>query len=168
MNLYDIDSTIKQIIEQGFVYDEETGEVFFTSDDLENLEMQLDDKLNNIIGYIKSLNIQAESMKAIKDDYAKRQKSYEKKAENLKKYLDGFMQSNGKEKVESVNGVASYRKSKAVDFYDESLLNEFINEHQEYATVKIEPSKSAIKSGIESGVVIPGAIIKENKNLSIR
>lgn len=168
MNLYDIDSTIKQIIEQGFVYDEETGEVFFTSDDLESLEMQLDDKLNNIIGYIKSLNIQAESMKAIKDDYAKRQKSYEKKAENLKKYLDGFMQSNGKDKVEATNGIASYRKSKAVDIYDSEALQKFIEENQDYASVKIEPNKTAIKEGINSGVVIPGAIIKENNNLSIK
>ena len=168
MNLYNIDSTIKQIIEQGFVWDEETGEVFFTSDDLEALEMQLDDKLNNIIGYIKSLDMQADNMKAIKDDYAKRQKSYEKKAENLKKYLDGFMQANSREKVESSNGIASYRKSKSVDIYDSEALQKFIEENKDYANVKIEPNKTAIKDGINSGVVIPGAIIKENKNLSIK
>lgn len=168
MNLYNIDNTIKQIIEQGFVFDEETGEVFFTSDDLEQLEMELDKKLNNIIGYIKDLNIQAANMKAIKDDYAKRQKTYENKAENLKKYLDGFMQSNGKEKVESENGIASYRKSKSVDIYDDVALQKFITENEDYANIKVEPNKTAIKEGINNGVIIPGAVIKENKNLSIK
>lgn len=168
MNLYNIDNTIKQIIEQGFVFDEETGEVFFTSDDLEQLEMELDKKLNNIIGYIKDLNIQAANMKAIKDDYAKRQKTYENKAENLKKYLDGFMQSNGKEKVESENGIASYRKSKSVDIYDDVALQKFITENEDYANIKVEPNKTAIKEGISNGVIIPGAVIKENKNLSIK
>lgn len=170
MNLYTIDNTIKQIIEQGFVYDEETGEIFFTSDDLEKLEMQLDEKLNNIIGYIKSLELQADNMKTIKDDYAKRQKTYEKKVENLKKYLDGFMQANGKEKVESDNGVASYRKSKSVDIYNENALLEFIKkeENKEFANIKYEPNKTAIKEAINNNVVIPGAVIKENKNLSIK
>lgn len=168
MNLYNIDNTIKQIIEQGMVYDEETGEVFFTSDDLEALEMQLDDKVNNIIGYIKSLELQAANMKAIKDDYAKRQKSYENKASNLKNYLDEFMKRNDKDKVETSNGIASYRKSKIVDIYDESLLLNWVREHQEYANIKIEPSKTAIKEGINNGIVVPGAVIKENRNLTIK
>ena len=159
MNLYNIDNTIKQILEQGFVFDEETGEVFFTSDDLEQLNMQLEDKLNNIIGYIKSLDMQAENMKAIKDDYAKRQKAYEKKSESLRKYLDSYMQNNNRDKVESVNGVASYRKSNSVDIYDSVALQDFLVQNKNYANVKIEPNKTAIKEGINRGEVIPGAVI---------
>lgn len=168
MNLYNIDNTIKKIIEQGYVFDEETGEISFTSDDLESLEMQLEDKVNNIIGYIKDLNIQADNMKAIKDDYAKRQKTYETKAENLKKYLDGFMQRNEKNKVETDNGIASYRKSKSVDIYDNTALSAWLHDNQEYANIKIEPSKTKIAEAINAKIIVPGAVIKENNNLQIK
>lgn len=168
MNLYKIDNTIKQLIEQGIIFDEETGELSFTSEDLDALEMQLEDKINNIIGYIKSLELQAKNMKDIKDDYAKRQKSYESKANTMKNYLDGYMTRNNTNKVDVENGMASYRKSKTVDIYDENALQSFIEEFQEFANIKIEPSKTAIKNAINDGQVIPGAVVKENKNLSIK
>lgn len=169
MNLYKIDNTIRQILEQGMIFDEETGEVFFTADDLETLEMARDEKINNIIGYIKDLEINASNMKTIKDDYAKRQKSSESKAESLKRYLDGYLKTNGLDKgIETENGIVSYRKSKSVDIYDELALQTFIEEFQEFAKIKIEPSKTDIKKAIEDGKVIPGANIKENINMSIK
>ena len=45
------------VIENGFYADEETGEVFFTSDDLDALEEKLDDKLNGICGYILDVHL---------------------------------------------------------------------------------------------------------------
>lgn len=168
MNLYKIDETIKTIIEQGYVFDEETGEVFFTSDDLDGLEMKLEEKVNNIIGYIKDLDIQASNMKAVKDDYASREKSYKSKSKNLKNYLDNFMVRNKKTKMEVENGIASYRKSSSVDIYDDNVLEKYIRENDEYAKIVYSPRKDEIKKAIQSGKTIPGAVILDKNNLSIK
>ena len=48
LSSYGLTSTIFQVIENGFTFDEETGEVFFTQDDLEALQEALDVKFNNM------------------------------------------------------------------------------------------------------------------------
>ena len=168
MNLYKLDEIIKQVIEQGFTFDEETGEILFESKDLDELQEALDTKLGNIIGYIKSLNMMADNMKSIKDEYSNRQKSYEKKAEYLKNYLDSWMKANSKTKLETDSGVASYRKSSSVNILDESLLESYIKDNTEYAKIEYKPNKTSIKEAINSGKSIPGVEIKENQNLIIK
>ena len=46
-----ISQQIEEIVENGFTFDEETGEVFFTTDDLDKLEMALEDKINQLSNY---------------------------------------------------------------------------------------------------------------------
>ena len=45
-----ISQQIAEIVENGFTFDEETGEVFFTTDDLEALQEALDNKLESLAG----------------------------------------------------------------------------------------------------------------------
>ena len=71
----------------------------------------------------------------------------------------------GIDKFESDLITLSLTKSKAVDIYDPDLIPE------EYKRTKItvEPDKIRIKEAIlKDGEFVPGATIKENKNLKIR
>ena len=45
-----ISKQIADVVENGFSYDEETGEIIFTSDDLEALEVALEEKIQSLSG----------------------------------------------------------------------------------------------------------------------
>ena len=50
-----ISQQIAEIVENGFTFDEETGEVFFTTDDLDKLEIALEDKINQLSNYFENV-----------------------------------------------------------------------------------------------------------------
>ena len=52
MNLYEINKTIEEVINNGFSIDNETGEVLFESSDLDSLNEQFDENADNIVCYI--------------------------------------------------------------------------------------------------------------------
>ena len=64
LSLWGLSDALYNVIENGFSFNEETGEIYFTSEDLDSLEMALDDKLNGICGYIKFSESREESLKA--------------------------------------------------------------------------------------------------------
>lgn len=172
MSLYKLDKTIKDILEQGLSFDYETGEVLFTTEDLEKLETSIESKINNIVGYIKNLEIEQKMYKEVSDDYKNRAEEKKKKVEKLKNYLDSFMTSNNIEKKEVMNGIASYRKSTVVDIYDEEKLTEYIKLHKEikdkYTTTKIEFSKKGMTEDLKKGIKISGVQLTEKRNLQVK
>jgi len=172
MSLYKLDQTIKEILENGFTYDEETGEVLFTTDDIERLEISVDEKINNIIGFIKSLNMQQKALKEISDEYKKRFESKKKKAERLKTYLDEFLKKNKINKKELENGSVSYKKSISTNIFDEPALLKYL-EHDEdlfnrYANTKIEFSKTELAKALKNDIKIPGVELVTKENLQVR
>ena len=72
MNLYQIDAEILKVI------DFETGEVL-DEDKLEELQMSKNEKIENILLYIKNLNADAEIIKAEEKALAERRKAKENK-----------------------------------------------------------------------------------------
>lgn len=172
MSLYQIDKNIKEVLENGFSFNEETGEILFETEDLEKLEISLNDKLNNIIGYIKDLEIQAESYEKIKKDYENRSKEKSKKADRLKKYLDEYLKANGMtDKREFANGVTSYRKSKQLNITSDVDLENYLlgsEEHSKYLKTEYKVDKTGLKKEIENGTTIPFAEVVEKQNLQIK
>lgn len=175
LSSWGISKAIYEIVENGFVVDEETGEVYFTADDLDALEATLDEKLESIMNIINKYNGLSEAGKQRKKDIEENCiKYYEKRAENLKKYLSTIMEMNNVEKKEYPDGRLSFRKSKSVEISDEDALMNFMENHPEYSKtcVKEEIKRSVVKAGlkdlISDGVKIPGASITENKNLIIK
>lgn len=174
MSLYKLDQTMKEVIESGFTFDEETGEVLFTTDDINELQMSIDEKINNIVGYIKDLNIEVKNLKSISNEYKERAAEKEKKVEKLREYLDNFMTSNSLEKKEVLNGIVSYRNSTATDIYDEQALMKYIEEHKEledrYIKKEIKFSKTEIGNDLKANetLEIAGVQLVSNKNLQIR
>ena len=107
MNLYEINSQIKRILDNGFngSIDPETGEIIDEGEhDLETLEILRQDKLEGIALYIKNLNALADDIKAEEKSLAERRKAAEAKAERLSAYLADDLTSHGEKKLEIRGG----------------------------------------------------------------
>lgn len=177
MSLFELDATISQILENGFIYNEETGEVTFTGEDLEKLQKDLDTKIENIGLYIKNEDSMASLIKLEEKSLADRRKTHENKVESLKKYLASFMQITGKDSkpFETSKIKVSFRKSTASDIYDEDALKIYINSKEEYKEKYLkygEPtiSKTELTNALKDNdkLVIPGFRLVENKNIQIK
>ena len=144
MNLYEIDKTIKDVIDRGYSFNEETGEVLFETQDLESLEIALSDKINNIVGYIKDLELEAEALTKIALDYNDRAKAKDRKALRLKEYLDSYLKANNMiNKQEYKNGVISYRASKSLMIANDTDLENYLRGNEEYSKYLKEEIKTS-------------------------
>ena len=163
MTLYEINKDIESVIEDMFInVDEETGEVSKEYvDRLSELQMQKDEKLENIGCYIKNLNAEAKAIKAEEDSLKKRREALENKSDRLKKYVSSIL--NG-EKFESTKVVFAFRKSDEVSIPDESLIP------KEFMVTKTEekPDKVAIKKALKEGKEVRGAFLVDKNNMSVK
>ena len=137
--------------------DEETGEILNAAE-LDALEMQRDEKIENIALWIKNLKAEAEAVKKQKDVFYQREKALTNKAERLKEWLASNL--NG-EKWKSDRVVLSWRKSESVAVDDDFNDDRFI-------TYEPKISKTAIKEALKNGEEVTGARIVENNSLQIK
>lgn len=141
--------------------DTETGEVI----DLEAiaaLDMESDEKLENLGCWYKQLLAEADALKTLKTAYAEREKSKRNKAESLKTYLADYL--NGK-KFESAKVAMSFRKSEAVEF-DKAYLMSVPTEYLNFKEPEL--NKTAVKKAIKAGETVPGCELVERQNLQIK
>ena len=155
MNLYEIESAILECV------DTETGDII-DIERLEALELERDTKISNIGCWIKDLKAEAEAIKAEKQNLDKRQKAAENKAEQLKRYLEGYLDGA---KYKDAKVSISYRTSTS------TVLDEDINLDalpDNCKKVEIKPSLTAIKEALQNGEVIEGAHLVTKQNIQIR
>lgn len=163
MKLFDIDDKITACVKlnDAQAVDTETGEVI----DIEAivaLEMERDEKLENLGCWYKQLLAEADALKAQKTAYAEREKSKRNKAESLKTYLADYL---GGKKFESTKVAMSFRKSEAVEFDSQYLLCV----PDEYLKFKApELNKTAVKKAIKAGETVPGCELVVKNNLQIK
>lgn len=164
LSLYEIDKAVVTVLDDGLVFNEETGEIVFDADNLDALETERNAKLEGVALYIKSLEAEADAIKAEEKALAERRAVREKKAERLRRYLSDSMQALGDTKLETARVALSFRKSESVVIEDQSALP------VEFIKVKMTetPDKVAIKKAIKSGTEVAGAALVENKNLQIK
>lgn len=164
LSLYEIDKAVVTVLDDGLVFDEETGEIVFDVENLDALETERNAKLEGVALYIKSLEAEADAMKAEEKALAERRAVREKKAERLRRYLSDSMQAMGDTKLETARVALSFRKSESVVIEDQAALP------VEFLKVKITetPDKTAIKKAIKAGATVEGAALVENKNLQIK
>lgn len=155
MNLYEINEAILECV------DTETGDII-DIDRLEALELERDTKISNIGCWIKDLKAEAEAIKTEKQNLEKRQKAAESKAEQLKNYLFGFL--NGAKFKDSRISI-SYRKSTAT-ILDDNLDVDSLPD--EYKSIKVTPSLTAIKEALQNGIELKGCHLIERENIQIR
>ena len=166
MTLYEINSQINNLMDIIFdSVDEETGEVDpELMAQLSTLNLERDQKLDNIGAYIKNLDAEAKAIKDEMDALKKRLDQKKRKIESLKEYVAQDMMRNGDTKKESARVVFSFRKSKAVEITDETLIP------KDFLTIKTEvkPDKVEIKHAIDAGKEVPGAELVERQSLQIK
>lgn len=161
MKLYEINKAIEDVINNGYSVDEETGEILFTSDNLEQLEIDRNDKIEGVALSVKNYKALAEDIKREEANLKARRESALKKAEWLENFLSTTLCGL---KFESPKVAIGYRKSSKVVIADGvSLPEEYIK-----TTIKIEPDKIAIKNAIKSGAKIPGCSVVELQNIQIK
>lgn len=174
MSLYELDRTMQDVLEQGLSFDIETGEVLFTSDDLDKLEISIDEKINNIVGFIKNLELESKTYAEISDEYKKRAESKSKKSKSLKNYLDSYLKSKKIDKKEVKNGLISYKESTSTNIYDEKKLRKYIDDHKDvrdrYIKTEITESfvKDELKKDLKNGIEIDGVELKTKNNLQVK
>ena len=152
MNLYEINKAMQECINL------ETGEIDLEL--FEKLQLEKDEKIENVALWIKNLSSDVEGMENEKKAFEERIKAAKNKVIALKAYLE--MALNG-EKFQTAKCSITFRKSKSVTVLDVSKLDK---DYLKYA----EPTadKTAIKKAIESGVTVPGASLVENLNVQIK
>jgi predicted small secreted protein len=167
MTLYDIDNRILEIIERGFIVDEDTGEIIDSAEEvnarLEELEFDRTAKIENIALYIKNMESLVVSLKAEEKALADRRRAREKRIENLKNYLTSSMVAANENGIETSKVCISFRKSESVVVNEEILDRKYFNEKVSYT-----PDKTAIKKALKDGATIDGAYIETKQNLQLK
>lgn len=168
-SLYEINKQIDELLESDFQADEdivnyETGEITTIDRKLDELELDLKTKLDNIGCYIKNLTSDIEAIRAEEKALAERRRVKENQLERLKNYLADNMKVAGYDKFESPRCVLSFRKSEQVLIAEGTELPEAFIQR----TVVEKPDKKAIKDALKEGVILEGVMLVENKNLQIK
>ena len=178
-SLWEIDSRLQALEDYGVDEDGciiETEEEFNKAFDA--IQMDLQTKIENTILFAKSLDAEAEAIKAEEKKRADRRKTKENLAERLKKRINDditwqFTDEEGnvdmvglnKFRFDSPKAYISYRKSEKVNVLDaEKLPSEFV-------TVKTEtkPNLTEIKKAIKNGVDFSGVVeLTTNMNMQIK
>ena len=152
MNLYEINNAMQECINL------ETGEIDLEL--FEKLQLEKDEKIENVALWIKNLSSDVEGMENEKKAFEERIKAAKNKIISLKSYLE--MALNG-EKFQTAKCSITFRKSKSVTVLDVSKLDK---DYLKYADPTVD--KTAIKKAIESGVSVVGANLIENLNVQIK
>ena len=162
MNLFELtaefEALLKEAEEQAINADGEISEAL--AEALEASEMAKEDKITNIVKYIKNLRSDAEELKRAELEMKTRKQAKEKKVQSLLDYL----KFAGVTKYETTEGVVSSRKSKAVEISIDAIVP------VKYINTKITetPDKTALKKAIEGGEVIEGVEVVERLSVSVK
>lgn len=161
MNLYQINELIERAFESAV--DPETGEIFdlVAYVELDKLEMMKEEKIENLLLWIKNLNAEAIAIKAEEKVLEGRRKCAERKAESLKEYVEKVLDG---EKFATPKTSVSWRKSEVAEYTgDVRKLPECCIRYKEP-----EVSKSELKKLLKGGATIPGARLVTKNNMSIK
>lgn len=161
MTLYEIAEAIAKCVKinEDQAVDTETGEII-DIEALESLEMERDQKIENIACWIKNLNSDAEQIRQEELKLAARRKACTNKAESLKNYLQMFLDG---QKWKSPKVAISYRKSEVVDCQNLELVPEIYLKFKDP-----ELDKVGIKKAIKAGEEIAGCSLVEKQSMVLK
>lgn len=134
---------------ENIICDVESDEIAIT-DALENLQLQIREKAENISKFIMNLESTANSIKTAEANMAKRRKAMEKRAEYLRAYVKNNLELVNINKLELPLFRISIRNNPgAVVIYDPAAIpDEFLVYPEQPAPY---PDKTAIANAIKSG-----------------
>jgi len=162
MKIYEIDQQIEALMNQ---VDEETGEILFDPEKLEELQMERDQKVENIACFIKNA---ASDIKALRDEekaLAERRKVLENRAERARNYLEFVLKG---EKFQSAKVAVSYRTSTKVEVDNDFIAWAKDNWKDLLRVKEPEADKVAIGALLKSGEKIPHAELVKETSMTIK
>lgn len=161
MNLYEINQALARY---QMDFDPETGE-WLNEDELNELELAKDEKVENICLLIKNKKAEIEAFKAEEKNLAERRGSLEKEVKRLEGYVGGSL--NGEE-FSTTRVKVTWRKSEAVIIDDDRLVPDELCDN----TIVRKPNKKAIKMRLKQaeakGETIAWATLEERNNMTIK
>jgi hypothetical protein len=158
MNLYQINQTIANLMtpdDDGVIADD-------AFDQLHLLSLAADEKLESIGCLLKDWQAEADAIKAECIVLTERRRVIEARADRLRKYAAMQMTAMGKRKLETPRCVLALRPSKAVEVLDEAKIPDA------YFAIKRTVQKSEIAKAIKAGAEVPGAVLVERENLTVK
>lgn len=170
MKLYEISEQLKtfqQMAEDGYFEDEKT-----ILDTLESIQMEFDNKLENIACMYKGLSVEADAIEAEAKSLMERATRTRKTCEWLKDYMTANLQSVGQSKFESARVRLSFRKSESVSVTNEEVLFNSLQATgmdslaSVVETVKFD--KKGLKQALKDGIELNGVELVTNNNLQIK
>lgn len=164
MSLYQLAQDWKALYEQ---IDDIPEDAF--SDTIEAIEGEFDEKADNIACLIKSIDAEADGIKAEVESLKQRESSKRAKSSRLREYLRQQMEIIGKKKIESPRNCISLAKAPAKVIMDDNFLS-WAEEQADYLLKykAPEPDKAAIKKALENGNQIPYAHLESGVSLRIK
>lgn len=164
MKLYEIDSAILEVIENDFSFDDETGEVYFTTDDLNALDIARTEKLEGCLLFIKNCESEAAAIKAEITALQARMKRKQAAADRLREYVLFSMENMHDKTFETSKAYARVGYYQRVDVEDmDALPREYVREK-----VTTSPDKTAIKKAIKAGEEVKGARLVSYPSLTVK
>jgi len=135
------------------------------ADTLESIELDFDDKVIQTAFVIKTIQAEAEAIRAAIAPMLARQKALENRVDGVKDYLLHNMQKVGKKQVKSPWFTVNLQASpKALNIFDESK----IPDNFKHEVVTVITDKTLIKSLIISGTAVAGCEVVQGSHLRIK
>ena len=162
MTLYEINKELEELIANSI--DPETGELMIDPEQLDELNMARDEKIEQTALYIKNLKAEAAAIKAEMDNLKSRYDSAKNKAERLSEYIKDILAG---EKFQTAKVAISYRNATSVEINPDVFFARAAN--GKYFRVKDpEADKKAIADAIKSGETIEGAELVTKTSMTIK
>ncbi len=166
LKLYEIDAAIDAAIEAGT--DPETGEIT-NLEELTALQMQREEKLENIALYIKNLSAIATALKNEIDVLNERRKRTEKKVDRLREMLSYALAG---QKFQTPRCAVSFRHTKAVSIADEEAFFSWVTrsglEDQFLRYKQPDVKRTELSKWLKDGNEAPGVSLEERESMSIK
>ena len=125
---------------------------------LENLEMELEEKVANGIGLIQSLKATADAMNNEIQRLSLRKKALENRIVKIKNYYESELSRIGKKKILTSRGTMTITKcggKMPMKIDDENLVP------QNFKKIVYEVDKEKLREALEDGEIISGAHLEE-------
>ena len=165
-SLYDLVNEEYAILEEAIRLRMEAGDTQeeATSKAVATLDMMTNDKVIAYACLVKSLDATAEAIKTEESRLAQRRKQSENTAERLRARMVDLLDHSAK--YEDAKAVVSFRKSVAVVVETEAdkLPPEFVR----IIPASLAADKTALAKALKAGTVIPGAVLEDRWNVSIK
>lgn len=165
-SLYVLAEEMMTVIEGGFVFDEDTGEILWDSSNLEQLAVSTANKVEAVVMYGQNRRALADAREAAAKQMLESAKALRKEADRLDSYAMWAVSSLGGKLETPAMTIRLKKCPPHVEVLDmDAVPPEYIREK---VTVKRDVDKTAVKAAVKSGEEVPGVAVVWNEKIEIK